>query len=41
MITGAHFLLYSTDPDVDRRFMTDVVGLPSVEMTTGGGRSDA
>lgn len=35
MITGAHFLLYSTDADADRRFMSDVVGLPSVD--AGGG----
>jgi catechol 2,3-dioxygenase-like lactoylglutathione lyase family enzyme len=35
MITGAHFLLYSKDPDADRDFFRDVLGLRFVEL--GGG----
>lgn len=35
MITGAHFLLYSRDPDADRRFLRDVLGLQGVDV--GGG----
>jgi predicted enzyme related to lactoylglutathione lyase len=35
MITGAHFLLYSTDPDADRRFLGEVLGLTAVD--AGGG----
>ncbi|HEX8904676.1 MAG TPA: VOC family protein [Longimicrobiaceae bacterium] len=35
MITGAHFLLYSTDPEVDRAFFRDVLGFRHVEL--GGG----
>ena len=35
MITGAHAILYSTDPDADRAFLRDVLGLPHVD--TGGG----
>ena len=35
MITGAHFLLYSTDPDADRRFMGEVLGLRSVDAGDG------
>ncbi|HEX6747266.1 MAG TPA: hypothetical protein VF092_08185 [Longimicrobium sp.] len=35
MIYGAHFLLYSTDPDADRAFFRDVLGWRHVEL--GGG----
>ena len=35
MITGAHAILYSTDPDADRDFLKDVLGLPNVDV--GGG----
>lgn len=29
MITGAHSIVYSTNPDADRAFLRDVLGLPS------------
>lgn len=35
MITGAHFLLYSTDPQADRAFFRDVLRFASVD--AGGG----
>ena len=35
MITGAHAILYSTDPDADRAFLRDVLRLPNVDV--GGG----
>jgi len=35
MITGAHFLIYSTDPELDRAFFRDVLSLPAVD--AGGG----
>jgi predicted enzyme related to lactoylglutathione lyase len=35
MITGAHFLLYSQDPEADRAFFRDVLELRFVEL--GGG----
>src|SRR2546428_13685400 len=35
MITGAHVLLYSKDPDADRAFFRDVLQLRSVD--AGGG----
>ncbi len=35
MITGAHFLLYSTKADEDRRFLRDVLGFAGVD--AGGG----
>ena len=35
MITGAHVVLYSTDPDADRAFLRDVLRLPNVD--AGGG----
>ena len=35
MITGAHFLSYSTDADADRTFMRDVLGWHNVDV--GGG----
>ncbi len=35
MINGAHFLLYSKDPDADRTFLRDVLEFRSVD--AGGG----
>ena len=35
MITGAHMVLYSTDPEADRAFLRDVLRLPNVDV--GGG----
>ena len=35
MITGAHSIIYSKDPDADRAFLRDVLGLPNVDV--GGG----
>jgi len=35
MITGAHFLLYSKDPEADRLFFRDVLGFRAVD--AGGG----
>ena len=35
MITGAHFLLYSKDPQADRLFFRDVLGFRAVD--AGGG----
>jgi hypothetical protein len=35
MINGAHFLLYSKDPDADRCFLRDVLGFQGVD--AGGG----
>jgi catechol 2,3-dioxygenase-like lactoylglutathione lyase family enzyme len=35
VITGAHAIVYSTDPDADRAFLADVLGLPKVDV--GGG----
>jgi len=35
VINGAHVVLYSTDPDSDRTFLSDVLGLPHVD--AGGG----
>ena len=35
MITGAHVILYSTNPDADRAFLRDVLTLTSVDV--GGG----
>ena len=35
MITGAHAIVYSTDPDADRAFLSDVLRLPKVDV--GGG----
>ncbi len=35
MIRGAHFLLYSRDPEADRAFLAEVLGFPSVD--AGGG----
>jgi hypothetical protein len=35
MITGAHSILYSTNPEADRAFLRDVLKLPHVDV--GGG----
>ena len=35
MVTGAHFLLYSKEPEADRAFIRDVLGFASVDV--GGG----
>jgi hypothetical protein len=35
MITGAHAILYSTNPEADRAFLREVLGLPHVDV--GGG----
>jgi hypothetical protein len=35
MITGAHVLLYSQDPDSDRAFLRDALDLPAID--AGGG----
>jgi hypothetical protein len=35
MITGAHFIIYSTNPEADRAFLRDVLELPNVDV--GGG----
>jgi catechol 2,3-dioxygenase-like lactoylglutathione lyase family enzyme len=35
VISGAHAILYTTDPDADRAFLRDVLGLPNVDV--GGG----
>jgi hypothetical protein len=35
MITGAHFLFYSQDPDADRAFIREVLEFPSVDLGHG------
>jgi hypothetical protein len=35
MLVGAHSIIYSTNPDADRAFLRDVLGLPNVDV--GGG----
>ena len=35
MITGAHFIIYSTDPDADRSFLRDVLRFPNVDVGEG------
>jgi len=35
MITGAHSIIYSTNPDADRAFLRDVIGLPHVDVGHG------
>lgn len=35
MITGSHWLIYTTDPNADRAFFRDVLDWPSVDV--GGG----
>jgi hypothetical protein len=35
MITGAHSIIYSTNPDADRAFLREVIGLPHVDVGHG------
>jgi hypothetical protein len=35
MITGAHSIVYSTNPEADRAFFRDVLGLPNVDVGDG------
>jgi hypothetical protein len=35
LITGAHSIIYSTNPEADRAFLRDVLNLPNVDV--GGG----
>jgi hypothetical protein len=35
MITGAHSIIYSTNPEADRAFLRDVLHFPNVDV--GGG----
>jgi hypothetical protein len=35
MISGAHVLVYSTNPEADRKFFRDILGFPNVDI--GGG----
>jgi catechol 2,3-dioxygenase-like lactoylglutathione lyase family enzyme len=35
MINGAHSIIYSTNPEADREFFRDVLGMPNVDV--GGG----
>ena len=35
MIIGAHSIIYSKDPDADRAFLRDVLGLPNVDVGEG------
>jgi len=35
MLSGAHVVLYSRDPAVDRAFLRDVLGLPHVDVGEG------
>jgi len=35
MITGAHSIIYSTNPEADRAFLRDVLKLPSVDVGHG------
>ena len=35
MIIGAHSIIYSTNPDADRAFLRDVLGLPHVDVGDG------
>jgi hypothetical protein len=35
MIIGAHTIIYSTNPDVDRAFLRDVIGLTNVDVGDG------
>jgi len=35
MITGAHFILYSKDPDADRKFFRDILKFEAVEAGRG------
>ena len=35
MLIGAHFLLYSEDPEADRAFLRDALGLKSIDIGHG------
>ena len=35
MITGAHTIIYSTDPEADRAFLRDVLKMPHVDVGDG------
>jgi catechol 2,3-dioxygenase-like lactoylglutathione lyase family enzyme len=35
VISGAHSIVYSTDPEADRAFFRDVLGLPNVDVGDG------
>ena len=35
MITGAHSIIYSTNPEADRAFLRDVLALPHVDVGEG------
>ena len=35
MITGAHTIIYSTDPVADRSFFRDVLALPNIDLGDG------
>ncbi len=35
MITGAHSIIYSTNPDADRAFLRDILKLPNVDVGDG------
>jgi hypothetical protein len=35
MITGAHFLLYSEDPEADRAFFSNVLEFRSIDLGEG------
>jgi hypothetical protein len=35
MITGAHVIIYSTDPEKDRAFLRDVLKFPSIDAGEG------
>ena len=35
MIVGAHFIIYSTNPDADRAFLRDVLKFPNVDVGHG------
>ncbi len=35
MIIGAHSIIYSTDPEADRRFLREVLGFPHVDVGEG------
>jgi hypothetical protein len=35
MIIGAHFIIYSRNPEVDRAFLRDVLQLPNVDVGDG------
>jgi hypothetical protein len=35
LITGAHSIIYSLNPEADRAFLRDVLGLPNVDVGSG------